>query len=65
MELYTEVRNMSDGVIGAVLGAILALIFIYIGLSTDTLISSAFLFAGVIVLFLAILFGIIAVLQRR
>ena len=29
MELYTEVSNVSDGVIDAVLGAILALIFIY------------------------------------
>ena len=29
MGLYTEVRNMRDGVIGAVLGTILALIFIY------------------------------------
>jgi len=63
MELYTEVRNMSDGVIGAVLGVILALIFIYIGLSTDTLISSAFLFAGVIGLILATLFSIIAALR--
>ena len=58
---------MSDGLIAeVVVGVVLAIIFIYVGLSTETPISSAFLFAGVIVLMLilAILFGIIAVLQR-
>ena len=58
---------MSDGLIAeVVVSVVLAIIFIYVGLSTETPISSAFLFAGVIVLMLilAILFGIIAVLQR-
>ena len=56
---------MSDGLIAeVVVGVVLAIIFIYVGLSTETPISSAFLFVGVIVLILAILFGIIAVLQR-
>ena len=56
---------MSDGLIAeVVVGVVLAIIFIYVGLSTETLISSAFLLAGVIVLILAILLGIIAVLQR-
>jgi len=58
---------MSDRLIAeVVVSVVLAIIFIYVGLSTETPISSAFLFAGVIVLMLilAILFGIIAVLQR-
>jgi len=58
---------MSDElIVGVVVGVVLAIIFIYVGLSTETPISSAFLFAGVIVLMLilAILFGVIAVLQR-
>jgi len=54
---------MSDGLIAeVVVGVVLAIIFIYVGLSTETPISSAFLFAGVIVLIFALLFGIIAVL---
>lgn len=57
---------MSDKLIAEVVACVvLAIIFIYVGLSTETLISSAFLFAGVIGIILALLFGIIAVLQRR
>lgn len=56
---------MSDRLIAEVMGSVvLALNFIYVRPSTETLISSAFLFAGVIGTILAILFGIIIVLQR-